>query len=151
VWPSSTKVQRFLDAARDLLLRTRQPRLVQQRVGDILLDRERVKQPALLKQHAHVAAPVIPGLFIQARDVLAEQFDPAGRGLQQAQRRFQQHRLAAARRAEHDHRFAAPHRERHVAQHRFVTEAQRDPVKRENHWRGGIQHTRATSKRKCGR
>ena len=77
--------------------------------GDVLLNRQRVEQRAILEHHAQPLAQGRQLLFAESRRVLAEDFDAARSGLHQADNRLEQGALAAAATAEHDGDFPLIH------------------------------------------
>ena len=77
--------------------------------GDVLLNRQRIEQRAVLKHHAQPLAQGRQLLLAEGRRVLAENFDAARGGLHQANDRLEQGALAAAAAAEHDGDFPLIH------------------------------------------
>ena len=77
-----------------------------QAIGDVLFDVQRVEQGALLEDHADVAAKLEQLLLSHAAHFFAQHDDAAGIRLEQAKRQFQNQRLAGARHAHQDFGFS---------------------------------------------
>ena len=86
----------------------------QQAEGDVLPDRERVKEGRSLKQHAEAREQ---RLALAARRVVPVDGDAAAVGGDEPEDALQQHRLARARAADDHHRAALGHMQAGAAQH----------------------------------
>ena len=99
--------------------------------GDVLPDAQRVEQGAALEQHAELAHHVGALAIAEAGRLLAVDLDRAAVGPHQAEDAFQQHRLAGARAADHDDRFAGRDVEVDAAQHLLGAEGLVDAAQRD--------------------
>ena len=102
--------------------------ILNQAVGHVVSDVERVEQRALLEDHADVVAEGEQFAVLELGDVLAEHFDGARVGAEETVGELEQDGFAHARRAEHDAGFAALHFKGDVLENRVPGGAQRDAV-----------------------
>ena len=120
-------------------LHLQQRQLVQQRFGQlgmmflqrhlhVFADGQRREQRTVLEQYAGAALDVQAILGIARAAVDAEDFDLAIVGFAQADDRTHQHRLAAARAADHADDLAAPHVEVEVLMHHLFAELIAQPA-----------------------
>src|SRR6185503_1262448 len=107
-------------ARRDVLLR--QHAMLAKREGDVVADRQRVEERALLEEHAHAPANRYEAVFVEGLEPCALNLDAALVGTEEPVQVLQQDALAAAAAAEQHERLARQHVERHATQHRLRAE-----------------------------
>ena len=108
------------DDVADLGLRL--PRVLAQREGDVVVEVHRAEHGAVLEQHAEELADLVEVALGAARDVGALDEDRALVGLEQADERLEEDRLAGARRTEHHADLAGRDRQGHVAPDQLLAE-----------------------------
>src|ERR1700728_2914426 len=98
--------------------------LIEQRVGYVLPNGERIEKSALLEQNPHLAAHIVQLAFLAACDLLAKQEDVTGIWRNQADGRLKQRGFATPSGPQHHPRFAGPQGEGQVYQRRGVAKSE---------------------------
>src|SRR5690606_29080863 len=107
----------------DLRLRSRHALTLDQAEGDVLPDRQAVEQRAALEEHPELGVHALALARREMHDVLSVDLDRAAIGVNDAEDRLEEHRLAGAGAADDDERLAAPDIEIHPLQHLLAAEA----------------------------
>jgi hypothetical protein len=102
-------------------------RVLAQREGHVVVDAHRSEQGAVLEEHAEEAPHLVQVALGQPGQVLVADPYRAPVGLQQADQRFQEDRLAGTGRAQQDRDLARGQGQAHVGPHRTAIEGLGQP------------------------